>query len=275
MRATSAFSHEDVKYFNFGYNPISKPTLFSFIFYIDGLLIDTGQAKMRKQIQQTLAELDVDQIFITHHHEDHSGNIEPLKNQFDCPVYAPNKCCDLMKAPPPLSFAQKLVWGSRPAYRELKPEDYQIKTNQYNFEIIPIPGHAPDMVALFEREKGWLFSADLYINAYIGYYLKDESIAQQIQSIKTVLALDFEVMFCSHNLHFDNGKEVLKNKLQYLQDFSGKVVRLHQQGLKPKEIFKSLGLKEHGFINLISHGELSKLNMVKSAVRDYENGSLT
>lgn len=85
-----------------------------------------------------------------------------------------------MKNPPPISFAQKRVWGTRPAFSDLIPKDDQLETPDQKFTLTPISRHAKDMVALYEPEKKWLFSADLYVNSYIGYYLRDESIVQQI-----------------------------------------------------------------------------------------------
>tara|TARA_Y100001972_G_C7653501_1_gene328811 strand:- start:2176 stop:2619 length:444 start_codon:yes stop_codon:yes gene_type:complete len=147
MKDSRSYSFEDIQYFRFGYSPFGKPSYYTYIYFVDGLLIDTGQAKMRKEILHLTSELDVNQLFITHHHEDHAGNIEALGEQFNCPVYAPKMCCEIMKNPPPLSPAQRFVWGSRPAYDKLVPKDDQVVTPRYSFKLIPIPGHAKDMVA--------------------------------------------------------------------------------------------------------------------------------
>ncbi len=271
MVTVTPFKFEGIRYFKFGYSPIGKPSMFVYIYFVDGLLIDTGQRRVKKEAVATLSHLEVDQMFITHHHEDHTGNIAPLQRQFDCPVYAPTLCCELMKGPPPLSIAQKVVWGSRPAYADLIPITDQLKTANHNFLMIPIPGHAEDMVALFEPDKGWLFSADLYINSYIGYYLKNESITQQIQSLKRTLELDFRVLFCAHSPQLHHAKEKLEDKLQFLEDFYGQVVHWYLKGYGPKAIFKAMGLSEHGAIHRLSLGQLSKLNMVRSAIRDFQN----
>ncbi len=270
MTTVDKFEFEDVRFFRYGYSPFGRPSLFVYIYFVDGLLIDSGQIRAQKTILNSLSELDVKQLFITHHHEDHSGNIPALKEQFDCPVFAPELCCELMKNPPGLSFAQHAVWGDRPAYHDLKPVSNALTTDNYTFQIIPIPGHADDMAALYEPTQKWLFSADLYINSYIGYFMKEESIEKQIQSIKKILDLDFEVMFCSHNPRLKDGREKLEKKLSYLQGFYQTVISWYQKGYSPKEIYKAMKLNEHGYIHLLSHGQLSKMNMVKSAVRDFD-----
>ena len=113
MLISESFKYEDIIGFKFGSSPIGKPKIFSHIYYIDGLLIDTGNSKMCKTILSKTNDLQINQILITHHHEDHSGNIYPIQVQHHCPVYASDKCCDLMKDPPEISFAQKLTWGQR------------------------------------------------------------------------------------------------------------------------------------------------------------------
>lgn len=272
MKSVTSFKFEEIEGFRFGYSPVGKPNLLVNIYYIDGLLIDTGQRLMQKEIIETLSELPIQQIFATHHHEDHTGNLAALQQRFSCPVYAAPPCCELMKHPPNLSFAQKMVWGNREAYTTIKPIENKIATENFSFNIIPIPGHASDMVALYEPNRKWLFSADLFINSYIGYYLNNESMAAQINSIESILKLDFDVMLCAHKPIFENGKGKLKKKLDFLKNFYGQVAELHQKGLLPNQIFKRLKLKEDWFIRLLSGGSLSKLNMVKSVIRDIEEG---
>lgn len=273
MRVTESFTYKDVLGYKFGYHPYAEPNLFTHIYFVDGLLIDTGQSRMSDAILNAVKGLPVKQILITHHHEDHSGNIQRLRDHFQCPVYASPDCCEIMKAPPPISFAQWMVWGSRPGNHHLSPIKNSLKTQRYSFQLIHIPGHAEDMVALYEPNEGWLFSADVYINSYIGYFMKSESMATQIKSLRHLLTLDFDVLFCSHNPQLTEGKEKLKKKLDFLEGFYRDVAELYRQGLSASEIFKSLKLKENWPIRVLSHGNLTKLNMVLSVIRDEQHNT--
>ena len=268
MIISASFQQEEVLGLKFGYQPIGKPKLYAHIYFVDGLLIDTGQSKARKSIIAETKQLAVEQIFITHHHEDHTGNIPEIQALHNCDVYASELCCQMMKAPPTLSFAQKLTWGDRPAQHDLIPISETLETKKYRFDIIPIPGHAPDMVALYEPNRQWLFSADLYLNRYIDYFLKEESITDQIESIRRILKLDFKTMFCSHKPRLTNGKEQLTKKLNFLESFFHDVSSLYLKGHSSKEIFKILKLKENWFVKTLSGGSLSKQNMVESVIRD-------
>ncbi|WP_070137983.1 MBL fold metallo-hydrolase [Crocinitomix algicola] len=260
------FEYEEVKGFRFETSLLGQSKAYSHIYYIDGLLVDTGHSLKKKVIQNTLKTFNVDQIFITHHHEDHTGNIKELQALWQCPVFGSQNCANLMKKPPRLSLAQKLYWGNRPGYDNILAIKDEIKTKKYKFQLLPIPGHAKDMVALFEPERKWLFSADLYINDRIGYFMRGEDIWTQISSIKKVLTLDFKVLFCSHNPQLSNAKQKLRQKLDFLEQFTEDVMSYHKKGYTEKEIFKALKLKELKVIKNLSFGHLSKMNMVKSVL---------
>ena len=271
MKITKSFQHNKVQGFKFGSWPFGQPKMYAHCYFIDGMLIDSGHSNMRKEIVTTLSDLPVEQIFITHHHEDHSGNIDVLRKHFDCPTFASSLCSDLMKQPPSISFGQWLTWGSRPADFDLIPQDQFIETPNHYFEIIPIPGHAVDMVGLYEKKEGWFFSADLFVSEYIRYFMRTESVAGQIQSIKRVLELDFEIMFCGHNPQFKNSKPKLKKKLEFFENFYGQVADLYHQGHSINSIFKEMKLKRSWSIRILSGGELSTVNMINSVIRDEKN----
>ena len=274
MVISEKLRYEAITGVKFGRKLLGRPKMCSYVYFIDGLLIDTGQRLVRKQVLPITNELPITQIFITHHHEDHTGNIKPIQEQHKCNVFGSEECSSIMKNPPPISFAQQFTWGNRESFAEIRPVEDSITTPKYNFQLIPIPGHAPDMVALHEPNKQWLFAADLYINSYIGYFLKTESIAEQIASIKTILPLDFKVMFCSHNPQLKNPKQQLRKKLDFLEVSFDTVAELHKKGLTATQIFKELQWKENYFVKTLSGGQLSKLNMVRSIIRDIENGEL-
>lgn len=270
MQSVDSFNHQGVKGFRFGYHPILQPKLFVNVYFIDGLLIDTGQIHMQQAVLNCVKPLNVQQIYLTHHHEDHTGNAPTLKEYFSVKVFASPQCQQLMLAPPGISFIQKVIWGDRPAFDGIAVKTDFIETPHFKFQIIPVLGHAPDMTVLYEPNQGWLFSADLYVKSHISYFLYSESIAAQIKSIKQILQLDFGPMFCSHNPKLKNGRQALQKKLQFLEDFFGQVSDLHDKGYSIKEIFKKMGLIENYQLNFLSGGQLSQWNMVKSVIRDID-----
>ena len=268
MQITNLFKHPPIQGFQFGSSLFGKPKMYVYSYFVDGLLIDTGHSNARKMVMRHLTKLLIEQIFITHHHEDHNGNLVALQNHFNVPTYAYPLCSKIMENPPAISFSQWLGWGNTDANKNIISIDDQIRTPKYTFQLIPIPGHASDMVALYEANEGWLFSADLYIYDYIKFCLDNESIAQQIASLKRVLALDFDLLFCSHNPKVENGKMHLQRKLEFLINFYQTVVNWHKQGYPPEQIMDKMNLKKMRWLRFLSGGTLSTLNMVKAVIRD-------
>jgi len=262
--------NKDVQRFRFDVLGWGRPEKMGvYAFFVDGILIDTGHSRAQKQAQE-LIKLPVEQIFITHHHEDHAGNLRAIQEYLKCPSYAHPLCAEIMKSPPEVCFIERKTWGSNNAVDNIIPIEDEIKTANHNFQIIHTPGHSDDHVCLYEPNEGWLFSGDLYVHHYIRYFMGSESVTEQMESIKKVLKLDFDRIFCSHNPKETEGKANFQRKLQFLEDFYGNVVQLHEQGLSPSRIMKQLKLKESWFVRLTSSGWLSGVNMVKSVIRDEE-----
>lgn len=268
MKLVESSSFEGVNILRVGQNPVRQPKLTVNLFSIDRLLIDTGPPRMFHEIWDHFKDQDLNQIFVTHHHEDHTGNVAQLSRDLNCPAYSSILCAEMMKNPPKISFAQYAIWGNRPAFHDLQGISGSITTENYEFELINIPGHAPDMVALYEPHRKWLFSADLYVHHYISYFLFSESVSQQIQSLKILLTLDFDSLFCCHVPPMKDGREKLEKKLRFLTEFESSVKEEASKGHSARTIMKKLKLQERWDIRLLSHGMLSKLNMVKSVLRD-------
>ncbi|MEM8888440.1 MAG: MBL fold metallo-hydrolase [Bacteroidota bacterium] len=268
MKLLSRFQFEDVQGYKLGSSYFGKPKMLVHSFFVDGLLIDTGHSNMRKEFMKAISEFAIEQVFITHHHEDHSGNIDPIQAKFKVPIYAHPLCVKTMKNPPSISPAQWLSWGPRKANSKLLSKEEKIETEKFRFDIIPIPGHAHDMVGLYEKNQGWFFSADLFVNTYIRFFMRAESMKEQIKSIKKVLKLDFDQLFCCHNPQKEGGKEKLARKLTFFEDFYGQVKNLYQKGYSVRAIQKQMQVKPMHMVAILSLGELSAKNMIRSVIRD-------
>lgn len=268
MKQTDSFQFNAITGFKFGSLPIGKPKRFVYIYYVDGLLIDTGYYHMRKEIWAAIRNLKVQQIYLTHHHEDHAGNVNLLSKHFNCKVYASKLCTEIMRQPPRINLIQKVIWGKAKPFTSIRVKEDFIETEKYRFEIIAAPGHAIDMVCLLEKNEGWLFSADLWVANRIKFFMQHESMAQQIESIQKILQYDFDVLLCSHNPQLKNGKACMKQKLAFLKDFYQQVAQLYAEGLTAKAILTKMGMQENKTMKWFSGGALSSVNMVLSVMRD-------
>ena len=193
----------------FGPPPVSVHS-----FFIDGLLIDTGPPKLRREFLQWLEPKPLKQVYITHHHENHSGNVNPITANFKVPIYGSLGCSELVQGQVATSLPQRLFWGT-PVFTDhvAAYEQSRLSTPKYDFELLPIPGHALDQVALFEPNQGWLFSADAFVSPQIKYFMKKESMVQQIQSLKKMARLDFDLLLCCHT-PVEKGEGFIRTKNQ-------------------------------------------------------------
>ena len=236
-------------------------------YVVDGLLIDSGPPRLQRQVVADLKELSIDQMVVTHHHEDHSGNLRPLQQHWNCPVYAHPRCVQIMAAPPAVSLPEHWLWGAHQAMPGIQAIGQQLETKQYCFEVYHTPGHAEDHICLHEPNEGWLFSGDLYVHHSIQYFVANEDLAAQMQSLRAMMALDFDYFFCGHSLHQTEGKARFQHKLNNFETFVQEAHHWQQQGLPPQQILKRMNHPERWFIRLTSGGWLSALNMVKAALK--------
>lgn len=273
MKIVKKFEHGPVQGFRLGYSPIRWVEPLSVCFYyIDGLLVDTGQRHMQKEVGELVKPLAVQQVFLTHHHEDHSGNVRFLKDQLQVPVYASKLAAEKVANSFPVLPYEQFWFGKIEPCPELTLVPEQLETNDYRFDVIATPGHSADLCILYEPNEGWLMAGDLYIGK-LKIFRKGENIRQHIETTKRILGLDFDVIFCGHNPVFKEGKQALVAKLEYLETIYGNVATLNRKGMSVKEIQRALRMKESSLIKLFTFWDVSVRNIIQSVV-DCENERL-
>ena len=128
------------------------------------------------------------------------------------------------------------------------------------------PGHAKDLHCFYLPEKGWLFSGDLYISKSIRYLRADENLEQLILSIRKVLALDFDVMFCPHRGILEHGKQALAEKLDNMLEICARAQQLHHKGQELDQIVTQL-LGPEGMMARMTGNNFSKSNLISAALK--------
>lgn len=258
-----------IKALQMGVGFFGPPPVQVYAFLVDGLLIDTGPPKLQKEICAWLQDKPLQQAFITHHHEDHSGNVTAIEVQKGNQSFGSKQCSERVKRHIHTSLPQKLFWGAPRKIHSLIPWDKpRLETPNHSFQIIPVPGHAEDQVALYEAEQGWLFSADAFVSPIIKYFLSNESMAQQIHSLKKLEDLDFDRLLCAHSPMQKGGKAAIRQKRTFLESYYEQVLHYHQKGESPRQILNSMGQKERWGQYVFSAGHMCALNMVKAVLRD-------
>jgi glyoxylase-like metal-dependent hydrolase (beta-lactamase superfamily II) len=249
-----------------GYSPVGHPIMSVHFYCLGGLIIDTGQSHMRRFALEALEGRNVDAILLTHHHEDHSGNAAAFHREYKAPVYGhPLTAAKLARNCRILPY-QHLIWGASTPV-SVTPMPAAIETDQYRLLPIHTPGHSKDHLVYYEETHGWLFAGDLYIGERIKFFRSDENIDHQIRSLQTILAYDFDTLFCAHNPCETDGKRRLARKLDYLREIMQRVDDLRGRGYSEKEIIRRLDPRTDRRVKWITMGNASFANMVRSAIQ--------
>jgi glyoxylase-like metal-dependent hydrolase (beta-lactamase superfamily II) len=254
--------------FMLGWSLAGPPLMTVYCYIFDSIMIDTGLSHMEKAVVHIACENRVRRVFLTHHHEDHSGNAAAIHGSLSADIYGHPLTCEKLQKPFSILPYQKYVWG-RSTTVGVKSFPDEIDTPLGKLVPVHTPGHAKDHTSFFLPERGILFSGDLYLADRIRYFRSDEDMGTQIESLKAVLQLDFDILLCAHYPKRKNGIQHVRKKLEFLEDLFGSIIDLWEKGLPEKRIFHELKLKEDHFMKFFCFGNVSMLNGVRSAIRHH------
>ena len=270
MRYKKAYDFNGIKGYEMGWSIAGPPMMTVYFYVVDHIMVDTGQSHMGKEALEIAKAQKVEQILLTHHHEDHSGNAALIKNELGVGVSGHPKTVSKMSKPYKILPYQHIMWGTTTPL-DMEETPTEIETNGETLVPVHSPGHSKDHLVYHIPEKGVLFSGDLYLADRIKFFRVDEDVASQIESIKLLLSLDFDMLLCCHHPKTKQGKSHLKRKLEFLEEFFGGIKGLWEKGIQDsKTIFKELQLKEDYFTKYFCFGNVSMINGVRSVVRHLE-----
>ncbi|MGC8724144.1 MAG: MBL fold metallo-hydrolase [Acidobacteriota bacterium] len=252
--------HEDVHYLRTESRLLGIPLAF-YVYAVDGLLVDTGPASQRGVIIPFLERSAIREVALTHAHEDHCGLAAWIQENLRVPIYLNEVQHGEAASDARLPPYRRLAWGSRKAFRPL-PLPPVIETPSHRFEILPAPGHTPDHVVLWEREKGWLFTGDFFLGVSQVVAFQDEESGRSIDSLKRMIGLGADTLFTAHSGVLSEGRRHLTRRLEFLEELRGKVQTLRADGLSDRAIARRL-LPRGKLITLISMGEWSTRHLVR------------
>jgi len=259
-------THDPVSRLTMARTALGRPLYTVEIYWVDGWLIDTGLPATGAEIVRFARERReaMRGVVNTHHHEDHSGGDVALHRAFGFVPRVPAKAIPILAAPPRLELYRWVIWGQpQPVCAEPLGERWE--TEHHSFQIVPTPGHCDDHVCLLEANQGWLFSGDLYIGERVKYLRADEDARAELDSLRRVLTLDFETLFCSHAGVVPDGKAALRRKLDYCENIQGRAQEMAQAGTSLGAIRDEL-LGPEGLMTSITRGHFSKLNLIRSLI---------
>jgi endoribonuclease LACTB2 len=257
-------THEDVICVegNVQSSGIKLGTVYSFL--IDGLVIDTGPQCLETALIPFYEKHSFELVALTHSHEDHSGLAPWIQQHKKVPIYVHPKGIEICAQTCPYPKYRQITWGVREAFNAL-PLGNTIHSRNQEWKVIYTPGHADDHVSFFHEETGRLFSGDLLVSAKTKVIMDSESIPVIIHSLRRLLELNFQSLFCCHAGYIENGKQMMKQKLDYLENLSGEVGNLFKEGRSIEEIHQMLFPKKYPIV-AFSEGEWDSRHIISSIV---------
>jgi len=235
------------------------------VYLLDDILVDTGSSSVAKDFIKFYQTKKINRVALTHVHEDHSGNAAWLHENFNASIYLHENDIPEASKNSNIPFYRKIIWGNRKAFPAIAMPDF-LESKNYKLDVIKTPGHTSNHLAFHEKNKGWLFTGDAYVGIKQKVALTSENISDAIQSIKKMLQLDFDTIFCAHSGINENGKEKLKKKLDYFENIQAQVKTLKEKGVTLKKINKIIFPKKDLW-EILSRKEWSSYQIISTIIK--------
>ena len=87
MRVAAAKQFGAVEGIKLGIGYLGPPPVQVYAYRVDGLLIDTGPPILQREFMGWVEQHPIEHVFITHHHEDHSWNVNPIAQKHSIAIY--------------------------------------------------------------------------------------------------------------------------------------------------------------------------------------------
>ena len=166
-----------------------------------------------------------------------------------------------------------MTWGY-PEPSEVLPIASTIRTKKFSFDVIEVPGHSPDHIALIERSKGWCFTGDAFVGRRVKTIRPEEEIEITIASLRKLACLDTKrlVLLTSLGLIFEDGREAIAAFEEFIADISAKARELNSRGRSILEIVTDLFGGEDPRA-LLTNGQFSREHLIRSILKMHSTNS--
>lgn len=225
---------------------LGRPLYWTAAYWLDGLLIDAGPACTAGELVRVLEKAPVQQIAITHAHEDHIGGLNALLARFpDARVYASRQALPMIENPELIGMQRyrQVVWGKPKPYtgiRSLDEVEDTIRTPQFTLRAVETPGHSRDHVSYFEPTYRWLFCGDAFIGGRDIAWASEFDMFAIISSLRTLATLRPERLFPGSGTVRRTPLPDLLGKIGDLIQLANEVHRLETEGRSVDEIVEML-----------------------------------
>jgi len=215
--------------------------MFVYSYLIGDTLFDAGCGNAIDEFEEFVKENKINQVYISHSHEDHVGCLHIFDG--NTKIYANKMTQKDLREPQQIGEFFDFVWGQPKPILDITvlPDTFSI--GSLSFEVVPLPGHAADMVGFYEPEKRWFFSFDAVpLPSKKKIAMPEENIPLMVATMEKIRDMDIEILFDSHKGPIDNPREHIQTRIDYINMIEKEARILHETGKSIEEIQESLGL---------------------------------
>lgn len=224
-------------------------------------LLDTGPPATSRELCRWSREVGIRRVVHTHHHEDHVGGDARLRRELGVELLAPEETARILRRDYEVPLYRRIVWG-KPEPVSCRPMGTKVTMAKQTFEVLSTPGHASDHVALWDPDRRWVLTGDLFVSPKIRYLRNDEDPWVLIESLKRVRSLDPALLLCAHAGPVRDPIPALDRRLAYWLELAKRATDLRRGGLSVRQIRRRL-LGREGLLTYLSRGEFSKENLIR------------
>jgi glyoxylase-like metal-dependent hydrolase (beta-lactamase superfamily II) len=249
------------------------PIMWVSAYLVDDLLIDTGCNYTKKELVELLKPQRLRAVVNTHHHEDHISGNHLLQSTRSITIYAHPLAVPLLKLRPKLYPYQELAWGY-PDPSEAVPIGDTIESENHELEVIHLPGHSLDHIALVEPKEGWVFVGDLHISVKPVAARLDENQWHIISSLKKIREFSPRILFTAVPDPVQDASNILDRSISIREVIGRKILKLSEDGLSSSQILKEVFGREAQFDRIgikttykeFTQGQYSTENLVETFI---------
>jgi glyoxylase-like metal-dependent hydrolase (beta-lactamase superfamily II) len=248
---------------------LGRPLYWTAAYWLDGLLIDAGPRCTAGELVRVLDKVPVQQIALTHGHEDHIGGLAALRKRFpDARIYASRPTLPLIENPELLGMQRyrQVIWGKPPPFagaHSLDEVEDVIRTPQFTLRAVETPGHSRDHVSYFEPAFRWLFCGDAFIGGRDVAWTPEFDMFAIVSSLRTLATLRPERLFPGSGTVRRTPLPDLLGKITDLLQLAAKIDKLEAAGRSPAEMVEMLFGGEPA-IRWWTFGHFSAANLVEA-----------
>jgi glyoxylase-like metal-dependent hydrolase (beta-lactamase superfamily II) len=231
-------------------------------YLVGDVLVDTGFPRGGQALVNAVEALRPRGVIVTHWHEDHAGNVPALAAR-GVPLAMHAGCEALLRERPAIRSYRRAVWGHTAPLRSPL-----VGFDAAPLELVEMPGHSADHLAVWDPERRILASADLFLGVKVRVAdVADEPPRSLVARLRRAAGLEPRLLLDAHRGPVRDAAAQLRAKADWNEAQIGEIERLHGEGVDAAEIVRRLFGGE-SLVGWVSGLEYSRRGFVRAVLRE-------